>query len=49
MRDLYDTELGHAVCVECDVPFLGYDSESICGQCCWFYTEEQLREEGVIP
>ena len=47
MLDTYEDLTGQ-VCTECDVPFLGYPSETLCGQCCDFYTLEQLREEGVI-
>lgn len=48
MFETYDTELTRQICHECDVPYLGYDSETLCGNCCDFYTEEQLRNEGVI-
>jgi hypothetical protein len=48
VADHYDVELGRQTCTECDVPFLGYDSETICGDCCDFWTEAQLRDEGVM-
>jgi hypothetical protein len=48
MPDRYE-DLERRTCDECDVPFLGLASENMCGACCDFYTEAQLRDEGVIP